>query len=156
LKFSDVIVAVASMTVIFILLDTLLWIALIPINSAWADPANIVVILVSALIVGYVFAGKIREESRMTSIGKVVVLHAVVTLFVVMMFFATVGHYNAYVDEYLRNTYSTGSWTNAQWFANEGMVLLEDAGTYVALALALGFVGLYVGSMRKPSAKTKE
>jgi hypothetical protein len=36
------------------------------------------------------------------------------------------------------------------------MVEFMIAGMYVALSLVLGFVGLYVGSIRKPSAKTKE
>ena len=33
--------------------------------------------LIAAVVVGYVFAGKIREESRMRSIGKIVVLFTV-------------------------------------------------------------------------------
>jgi hypothetical protein len=156
LKFGEVIVAVASMAVIFILFDALLWIALVPMNTALGDVANIVSLLVSALIVGYVFAGKIREESRMASISKIVFLHAVVMFFAVVTFFGTVNHYGLWADEYLNSTYPTHGVTNADWMAYESMLLFEDAGVYVALSLVLGLVGLYLGSMRKPSAKTKE
>jgi hypothetical protein len=156
MKFGDVIVAVASMVVTFTLVDALLWIALVPINTALGDVANIVSLLVSALIVGYVFAGKIREESRMASIGKVVVLFAVVMFFAVAVFFGAVYHYGPWVDQYLNSTYPTHGTTPEDWMAYESMVLFEDAGVYVALSLVLGLAGLYVGSMRKTSAKTKE
>ena len=157
MKFSDVILAVASWQVVFILVHTVLSIALIPMNSYWGfNFDSILSFLVSALIVGYVFAGKIREESRMISIGKVVVLSAVLTMFSVMIGVSATGHYNAWVDENLRNMYSTGSWTNTDWVAFEHMMLVEWAVFPVVYALAFGFIGLYMGSMRKPSAKTKK
>jgi hypothetical protein len=154
LKFGDIIVAVASMAVIFTLVAALLWITLVPMNTALGDPLNIVSILVSGLIVGYVFAGKIREESRMASIGKVVVLFAVVMLFAVIMWFAPVGHYGRWTDEYINSTYPSHGVTNEDWVAYENVVEFMIAGMYVALSLALGFIGLYIGSMRKPSTKT--
>jgi hypothetical protein len=75
LKFGDVIVAVASLDVAFTLIGCLLNFALIPMNTEWGGMiAAIVSILISGLIVGYVFAGKLQEESRRASIAKVVVL----------------------------------------------------------------------------------
>jgi hypothetical protein len=157
LKFGDVIVAVASWQVVFILVHTVLSIALIPMSSYWGfNVDSILSFLVSALIVGYVFAGKIREESRMVSIGKIVVLSAVLTMFATMIGVSATGHYNAWVDESLRNMYSTGSWTNTDWVAFEHMMLVEWAVFPVVYALVFSFIGLYLGSMRKPSAKTKE
>jgi hypothetical protein len=157
LKFSDVILAVASWLVVFILVHTVLSIALIPMNSYWGfNVDSILSFLISGLIVGYVFAGKIREESRMVSIGKIVVLSAVLTIFATMIGVAATGHYNAWVDESLRNMYSSGSWTNTDWVGFEHMMLLEWVAFPVVFALALGFIGLYLGSIRKPSAKTKE
>jgi len=157
LKFGDGITAVASLAVVFILVESVLSIALIPMNSTWGvDVASIVSFLVSGLIVGYVFAGKIREESRMISIGKVVVLFAVVIMFAARIGYGAIGHYSALVDEYLGNMYSTSSWTNTDWFAYEHMMLIELNVVPVVYALAFGFIGLYLGSMRKPSAKTKE
>jgi len=73
LKFGDVITAVASLAVIYMLLDFVLLGVMIPVNSLYApDIANIVSVLVASLIVGYVFAGKIKEESRMGAIAGIV------------------------------------------------------------------------------------
>jgi hypothetical protein len=157
LKFGDVITAVASLAVVCLLVESVLGIALIPMYSSWGlDATSIVSFLVSGLIVGYVFAGKIREGSRMISIGKVVVLFAVVIMFAVRIGYGAIGHFGAMVDETLGNMYSTGSWTNTDWFAYEHMALTELTVVPVVFALVFGFIGLYLGSMRKPSAKTKE
>jgi hypothetical protein len=157
LKFGDVIVAVASMVVIFGLVNALLELALVPVNTALSDIAVMVSILVAGLIVGYVFAGNIREESRMKSILKVVVLFALVFSFGFVTYFTSARHHGLYVDEYLNNTYSSHvTWTNENYVAYEMMVLFMYAGVVLVYSLALCFVGLYVGSMRKPSAKTKE
>jgi len=157
LKFGDVIVAVASWAVVYLLVYSVLSIALVPMDSFWGlNVAFVVSVLVSALIVGYVFAGKIQEESRMASIGKLAVLSAFVIMFAAMIIYGAIGHYSAAIDEYLQNTYSTDSWTNADWAAYEGVVLVLNTVVNVLGVLVLGFVGLYLGSMRKPSAKTKE
>jgi hypothetical protein len=52
--------------------------------------------------------------------------------------------------------YSTSSWTNTDWFAHEEMALHALNVVPVVYALVFNFIGLYLGSMRKPSAKTKE
>jgi hypothetical protein len=154
LKFGDIIIAVASMAVIFILVVAVLRIALVSVNTASGDVADIVGILVSALVVGYVFAGKIREESRMTSILKVVVLFVVLMAFGTLMNFGAARHSGLWVDEYIDSTYPSHGVTNNDWMAYEFAVLFGIVGLSAALSFALGFVGLYLGSMRKPSAKT--
>ena len=158
LKFGDVITAVASLVVVELLVASVLNLALVPMSSILGvDVAAIVSFLVSGLVVGYVFAGKIREESRMTSIGKVVVLGAVLVMFVALIGCGATGHYSDMVDENLKSTYSTwSSWTNTEWVAFEHMMLVEWAVFPVVYALVFSFIGLYLGSMRKPSAKTKE
>jgi hypothetical protein len=157
LKFGDVIVAVASMLVIFGLVNVLLELALVPVNTALGDVAVVVSILVAGLIVGYVFAGNIREESRAKSILKVVVLSALVFDLGSVAYSTSARHYGLYVDEYLNNTYSSHvTWTNENYMAYETMVLFMYAGVVLVYSLVFGFVGLYLGSMRKPSAKTKE
>jgi hypothetical protein len=157
LKFEDVIMAVASLIVVYILVYSVLSMALVPTNSSWGlNVAFIVSVLVSALIVGYFFAGKIQEESRMASVGKIVVLSAFVIMFVVLIGSGAIGHHNALTDETLRNTYHTSSWTNTDWVAYETVALVLNTAVNVLGVLALGFVGLYLGSMLKPSAKTKE
>jgi hypothetical protein len=160
-KFGDVVIAVASLIVAFSLFDCVLNFALIPMNTYWGGMVAVIVsILVSALIVGYVFAGKIQEESKRASIGKVVVLFAVVIGLQLGIIYAAIGpHYSAMVDDHLTSMYTkttTSSWTNTDWFAYELMALIMDTALFIVFALVFGFIGLYVGSMRKPSAKTKE
>jgi hypothetical protein len=156
LKFGDVVLAVASFAVVFILI----WVVLeqLPINIPMEYQTDQVVSLLgSGLIVGYVFAGKIRGDSRMVSIGKIVVLSAFVMMFLAVMSFAAVApHYANLVDEGFRNSTSTSSWTNSEWFANSQLALVYNTGTRILDVLLLSFIGLYLGSIRKPSAKTKE
>jgi ABC-type transport system involved in multi-copper enzyme maturation permease subunit len=160
LKFSDVILAVASIFVIWILLGSLLNLALIPANTSIGGEVSVMVsVLISALIVGYVFAGKIWEESRMKSIGKIIVLTAVLMVISVMLVYAVLPDFRTVLIDALNSMYgvsTTASWTHTDWFAHELMLLaLEDA-LFAVYGLVFGFIGLYLGSMRKPSAKTKE
>jgi hypothetical protein len=84
-------------------------------------------------VVGYVFAGKIREESRMRSIGKIVVLFTVLVMLVYSVYFSYMsytitGHISASV---------------------------VDTVAIAVFTALLVFVGLYLGSIRKPSTNTK-
>jgi hypothetical protein len=157
LKFGDVIVATASGSVIFVFVYAVLSLVLVPAGSySGLLATGIVSLLVSGLVVGYVFAEKIREESRMRSIGEIVVLVTFVVIVFSMMLYSTVEHYNPLVHEDLVKMFSTGSWANIDWFSYESMVLYLNTGLNAAMGLVLVFIGLYLGSMRKPSAKTKE
>jgi hypothetical protein len=156
LKFGDIIIAVASLTVAFILFDCVFNLALVPLTSAdWgAMVAVIVSILVSGLVVGYVFAGKIQEESRRASIGKVVVLFAAVIGFLVLIVYGAIYHFGPLVDETLGNMYNTSAWTNTNWFAYEIMALVMDTALFTVYSLVFGFIGLYAGSMLRKPKKT--
>jgi hypothetical protein len=157
LKFSDVILAVASFAVLDVLLEFVFSIALIPANT-WVgfNLAGILSVLVSALIIGYVFAGKIHEESRMMSIGKIVVLTAALMTLAVMAEYSTLPHYGLLVDNNLQtSSYYKSSWTNTDWLAFEHLMLVEWVAVPLIYVLVFSFIGLYLGSMRKPSPKTK-
>jgi hypothetical protein len=159
LKFGDVIVVVASLTLGFFLFDCLFNLALVPTtNTDWgAMFAVILSVLASGLVVGYVFAGAIREESRRASIGKAAVLFAVVIGSLVMIVYGAIYHYGLMVDENLRSMYNASTFTtNTIWFAYELMALTINTALFVVFALVFGFIGLYLGSMRKPPVKTKE
>jgi hypothetical protein len=160
LKFSDVIIATVSLLLVFWFVNTLLNFVLIPASASYGgDVANMLSVLISGLVVGYVFAGKLREESRWVSIGKVVVLSAVAMILIVGVMSPTIEHYNAWADENLNNIYgktTTSSWSNFQWFWYELALLMMVASIYGLYTLLFSFIGLYIGSMlRKPSAKTK-
>ena len=87
----------ATASVVFVewLIFGVLALLLVPANSYWGfEIAAFVSILVAGIVVGYVFGGKmIEESSRMRSIGKIAVLLAVWTIFVSMMMYGSAGHY---------------------------------------------------------------
>jgi hypothetical protein len=153
LKFGDVILAVAIMAVIFVLVYSVLGIALIPSMNSYLGQniAGLVAMLVAGLLVGFLFAGKMQEESRIRAVGKIAVLFAFVVLFVVLIGFSGNSYYGAWTKETLQGMFSTGAWTTMDWFVYEQLVTFLNLALNAVLALVLGFIGLYVGSMlRKP------
>ena len=157
MKFSDVIYAVAVFAVIDVLVYFGLGIVLIPsMGSYWGlNSSAMVSLLVAGLIVGLVFAGRIQEESRIRAVGKIAVLLAVFVGVSAVMSSAANAYYSVSVKESLQNTYSTGAWTTTDWYVYEQLYLVGGVALNGLLALVLGFVGVYAGSMRKTSAKTK-
>ena len=157
MKFGDIVIILGSLTVAFFLFDSVFSLALVSATGSdyGAMLAVILSILLSGLVVGYVFAGKIQEESRRASIGKVVVLFAVLMMLAVWTTGGATAHYSAWVDENLKNMYNTTSWANVDWFWFEMTLTMAITAIYAVYTLVFGFIGLYVGSMRKPSAKTK-
>ena len=153
MKFGDVILAVATVAVIDVLVYYVFGIALIPsMGSFWGlNSASIVSMLVSGLVVGCVFAGKIQEESRIRAVAKIAVLFGAVILFAAMISSSANGYYGLWVKETLQSMFSTGTWTTTDWYVYEQLVLVGQVALNVLLALVLGFIGLYAGSMlRKP------
>ena len=128
--------------------------AFIPIvGSYWAaNVAGIVAVLVASLVVGYVFAGQIRE-ARMSSIGRIAVLSAVVVMFAALALFANPYWGNA-MKEGLESMYSTSGWTTWDWFVYSQMMMVMIVALNVVFVLAFGFIGLYAGSMLKRGAKS--
>jgi hypothetical protein len=104
--------------------------------------------------VGYIFAGKIQEESRIRAVGKIAVLIGAVESAAVMSIVSANGYFNASVKETLQSMYSTGAWTTTDWYVYEQLALVEQVALNVVLALVLGFIGLYVGSMLKKPKKS--
>ncbi len=153
MKFSDVILGAAAMAVVWSLIYVLFALVLIPsAGSVWGlDAAAGISLLIAALVVGAVFAGKMEAESRARAFGKVAVLFGVVTLFLSMMLFSSNSNSGNLLKETLQGMYSTGSWTTADWFAYTQLAIFLNVAVNVALSLVVGFIGLYVGSLlRKP------
>jgi len=153
LKFSDAILAVATVTVIFVLVYSVLGIALIPSMDAYLGQniAGLISMLIAGLLVGFLFAGKMQEESKIRAVGKIAVMFAFVTLFVVLIAFSGNSYYSAWTKETLQGMFSTGAWTTMDWFVYQQLVTFFNLALNAVLALVLGFIGLYVGSMlRKP------
>ena len=72
LNFRNIVMATASVVLIEWLIFGVLALLLVPANSYWGfEIAAIVSLVVAGVVIGYVFGGKIGEESsRMRSIGK--------------------------------------------------------------------------------------
>jgi hypothetical protein len=149
LKFGDVVMATASAFVIYWLLYAVL--IVVSLSAIWGIyVATYLSPLLSAIVVGYVFAGKIREGSRMRSVGKIVVLSTVLVMLVYYMSY-TIGHTGVFIDESLGNMFSTGSWTTLDWVRYETMYVMANTAAVAVFAALLDFIGFYVGSMlRKP------
>jgi hypothetical protein len=152
LKFGDVITAVASLIVIEILIDFVFLAVFVSVISYWGTyVAAILSILVGSLIVGYVFAAKIEEESKKGAIGRIVVLSAVVVLFYVMVLFAANPYFGTEIDEGVRSMFSTSGWTTRDWLAYSQLAIVMLLAVNVVLSLVLSFIGLYMGTvLRKP------
>lgn len=151
MKFGDVVTAVASLVVISILYDSALLAVSVPmIMIRWGTVvAGILSILVASLIVGYLFAVKIQEESRRGAIGRIVVLSTVVLTFFTMALLANPLASPA-IKESLDSMFSTSGWTNYDWFVVMVMVVALEA----VIALVFGFIGLYAGLMLRKPKKT--
>jgi len=155
LKFGDVVTAVAALAVIDVLLDFVLLAVFIPVNSYWgSDVAGIISFLVASLIVGYVFAVKIQEESRIGAIGRIVVLFTVVVMFAAMALFAANPYTSTAIKEGLESNFSTSGWTTSDWFGYSLLGIVMLVAFNVIFALVFSFIGLYAGSMLRKPKKT--
>jgi hypothetical protein len=154
LKFSNVIIATVSLVLLGLILNAFLMVGLISMNNdRLADMLSfIIAVLVSSLVVGYVFALRIQEDSRIKAIGVIDVL----STFTVLVF-DSIWISNTYGGEWftedLNNAFNTSGWTPYEYAAHTA--LLVSIVTIIGFVVI--FIGLYVGSMlRKSSAKTKE
>jgi UDP-N-acetylmuramyl pentapeptide phosphotransferase/UDP-N-acetylglucosamine-1-phosphate transferase len=155
LKFGDVVTAVASLVVIDFLLDSVLLAVFVPMNPTGGTAHTVIMVaeilspLVASLIVGYLFALKIREESRMGAIVSIVVLFTVVMLLGILAMGAN-PLASPMFKESVDSMYSTSGWTNYHWFVTVFVVVA----LYSVFNLVLGFIGLYAGSMLRAPKKT--
>jgi hypothetical protein len=149
LKFSDVIIATASLALITRSLYAVLAVAFVPLNSNMTSDvlAYIISLLVSSLIVGYVFAPKIQEESKVKAIGGVVVLSTFVLMVFLVIWFAS-PQGSPWFKDMLSSMFNRTGWPD--YDLEVYSALAETVFTVVGLVII--FIGLYVGSMlRKPS-----
>jgi hypothetical protein len=151
LKFGDVVTCVASMAVIFALIaGPLDMVFLSALGLDWGYTASFIVSLfLSAFVGGYIFAGKLWEARR-EAVIKITVLWAALWGLCALVVPATLADWGQKVKEAYSAANST-TLSASQWVNWEQMYLDIFVFITVVMALALGFIGLYVGSMlRKP------
>ena len=145
MKFSDVIIAAALLFVVSLLLDGFLFVPFAPLKNYMDIVAAIIGNLIVSIVVGYLFAVQIREESRPRAIGSIVLLAAAGFMIFAVGWSAN-PLANPAVKDMLQSMFSTGAWTDYDWYAYTASVM----GLVIILFVVLVFVGLYVGSMLKP------
>jgi hypothetical protein len=156
LKFGDVILAVVVGIIIAEIVDILLLAVLIPpLGSSWGlNSSAIISGIIAGLLIGYLFASKIQEGSRIKSVGKITALFAFVQGFIALIAFPANPYYAKWANETLQSMFQTGSWKTFDWFAHEELLLAWNVVFNVVLALVLGFITIYAGSMLRKPKKT--
>jgi len=155
LKFSDIVMAVASLAVIMVLIGFPLEIALASaLGLYWGQNVGVAIsMLLSPLVVGYIFAGKIWEESRVVTIAKITVLAAALVMLFVMHVPA-LADWNPMVREAYEEANPGKTLSTSEWVSWELIVLYGELFLNAVMVLVLGFVGLYVGSMLRRPVKS--
>jgi hypothetical protein len=156
LKFGDVVTAVASLIVILVLVTfpmTLLSRSVL--DPSYGGYVSVAVsFLITAIIVGYIFAGKIAE-ARLESVSKIAVLSAALMVFYVISFPA-LADWNPLVKESYQAANPGSTLSTSEWLSLEDWAITQTIFLYVVMVLVLAFIGLYAGSMlRKPKKNQK-
>jgi hypothetical protein len=107
----------------------------------------------STIIVGYIFAQKIREENRTKTIAKIAVLFAVLTIFMVYMELAVTDWTPKVKEEYLTAN-PTATPSTFDWYYIEALALATEKFVIAVVVLAFSFIGLLIGSQLKKPTKT--
>jgi hypothetical protein len=157
LKFGDLVICVASTAVVFALIAfplEMVWLSALGISgmTSWGYILSLrVSLFLSALISGYIFAGKIWEARR-ESITKIAVLWATLVLLFAIIVPGSIADYGLSVKEEYLAANPGATLSTFEWVTWEYMYLDMFMFLMVGMALVLGIIGLYVGSMlRKPS-----
>ncbi len=98
-----------------------------------------------SIVVGYLFALQIREESRLRTIASIVLLATTGVLIFLASWFAN-PLVNPEAKDVMQSLFSTGGWTNSDWAAFTAVVM----GLETILFAVVSFVGLNIGSLLKP------
>jgi len=158
LKFGDVVTAAASLVVLMVLIITPLYVVLAPtLGIYWGGiVTGAVSTLLSALVVGYIFAGKILEARRET-VAKITVLSAALVMVSVVSLVAALPDFGPNLKEMYQEMYPEAvNWSPSEWLVAEMMMIYLEMVLNAVTVLVLGFIGLYIGSMlRKPVESQK-
>jgi len=154
LRFGDVVTAVASIAVIMILISVPLGMVLASVlGFYWANYVSMgVSILLSGLIIGYIFARKIWEARR-EAISKIAVLAAALNM-LFAMHLPALGHWAQMVYEAYEAMYPATELSTSEWVFWEMTVLSLNLLLNAVMMFVLVFIGLYVGSMLRKQVKS--
>jgi len=154
LRFGDVVTAVASIAVIMILISVPFGMVLASVlGFYWANYVSMSVsILLSGLIIGYIFARKIWEARR-EAISKIAVLAAALNM-LFAMHLPALGHWAKMIEEAYEEMYPATELSTSEWVFWEMTVLSLNLLLNAVIMFVLVFIGLYVGSMLRKQVKS--
>jgi len=160
LKFGDLVMAVATIAVVYALIAApLQWVlfsavGISAMNNWGYITILIVTVFLSTLINGYIFAGKIWEARR-ESITKIAVLWAALMMLFAVIVPASNAYWGLAVREDFEAMYPDAPEpSTAEWLTYNWMFLDLFTCIMVGIELVTAFVGLYVGSMLRRPAKS--
>ena len=156
LKFSDMVLAAASLAIISKLIYLPLALVLYPPLGVYEGFSLSVVIsiLASAIITGYIYSQKIWEENRTKTIAKTTILLTAFVWLTTLMESAASADWTPKIKTEWLTLNPTATPTAFEWYYIENLILNLGLFTAIILALALGFIGLYIGSMIKKPTQT--
>jgi len=111
-------------------------------------------LLIAALITGYIFAEKIWEARR-EALTRITVLTAALVMMMVM-FLASLPAWAPSVEEEFADMLGATPTSTSEWLGIEIMAMFSQAFMNVVGVLALGFIGLYIGSMLRKPVKSQK
>jgi hypothetical protein len=150
-RFGDVITAAASLFLIAILMSYPLEVVMVSTLDLQSGPpiAAVVSVLLSALIVGYVFSGRMNTGRR-EAILRISVLFTVLMLFSIILNNAVLGEdFSSWVHESYLESNPGASLTSFEWFMVGGVVIGSQMFMNVIILFIFSFTGLFVGSRLK-------
>jgi len=142
LKFSDMIMVAALLFVAGLLLDSFLFVPFVPLKSSGGWVASAIAVLIISIIVGYLFAAKIKEESTLRAIGSIVLL-ATVGFMIFLVGWNANPLASPAIKDGIQSIFKTAGWTDYDWYAYTALVQALE----ILFFVVVNFVGLYVGSM---------
>ena len=152
MRIGDLVICVASIAVIFALIAVpleLVFVSALGLEPGY-DVGVFVAIFLSALVSGYIFAGKLWEAKR-ESVAKITVVWAAIVMVIAANIPAAVEDWGTKVKAEYVAANPSATLSTAEWVFWEMMYVDIFIFITIALALVLSFIGLYIGSMlRKP------
>lgn len=150
------ILAAASLAIISKLIYLPLALALYPPLGVYEGflLSVVISILASAIIIGYIYSQKIWEENRAKTIAKTTILLTAFVWLTALLESASSADWTPKIKAEWLTLNPTATPTAFEWYYIENLIVNVQIFTAIILALALGFIGLYIGSAPKKGKKT--
>lgn len=114
----------------------------------------IISILAAAIITGYIYTQKIWQENRTGTITKTTVLLTAFVWLEALIETAPSADWTPKIRAEWLGLNPTATPTATEWYYIENLILNVSIFATIIIALALGFIGLYIGSTLKKPTKT--